>query len=349
VVPPIVEFFAPILIGQPVDDVRELWRRMYHCGNFWCRVGVGLSVLGGIEAALWDCLGKARGAPVYQLLGGAHRARLPCYATGGPSNAPVDRLFAKIEHYLSLGFNAVKIGAGWIHADGRFEIPSSPDAAANLEGEKVAAIRNRFGSQLGLTIDGHMGNSPDGTWKLETAAAVMRAVEPCRLLFFEEPLHYLDTAGYAELCQQSNVPIAAGECLTGVSEWQTFIDNDCCHVGQPDASFTGGLSECLLVADRLAARDRQIATHAWGAGGSLMQNVHFGFAAPNTMILEVPPDFGPLHAELVGDSFRMDNGEVRRPETPGLGIQLTDDIKRRFPFVPGSGEFNSVPGKILRG
>ena len=61
-VPSMVEFFKPILIGQDVDDVEELWQRMYHCGNFWCRVGLGLSVLNGIEAALWDLKGKWRQA-----------------------------------------------------------------------------------------------------------------------------------------------------------------------------------------------------------------------------------------------------------------------------------------------
>ena len=68
---------------------------------------------------------------------------------------------------------------------------------------------------------------------------------------------------------------------------------------------------------------------------------------PNTSILEVPPDFGPLHAEIMGDSFQMKNGFVLPPQAPGLGIRLTDELKRRFRFVPGSGEFNSVPGKVL--
>src|SRR6185295_4561368 len=58
VVPSIVEFFKSILIGQTVDDIPELWRRMYHCGNFWCRAGLGVSVLNGLEAALWDLKGK---------------------------------------------------------------------------------------------------------------------------------------------------------------------------------------------------------------------------------------------------------------------------------------------------
>jgi L-alanine-DL-glutamate epimerase-like enolase superfamily enzyme len=82
-VPVIVDFFKPILIGQTVEDIPELWRRMYHCGNFWCRVGLGTAVLNGIEAALWDAKGKLLGQPVHALLGGTKFDRLPCYAREG--------------------------------------------------------------------------------------------------------------------------------------------------------------------------------------------------------------------------------------------------------------------------
>jgi L-alanine-DL-glutamate epimerase-like enolase superfamily enzyme len=78
-----------------------------------------------------------------------------------------------------------------------------------------------------------------------------------------------------------------------------------------------------------------------------MQNLHAGFAAPNTLILEIPPAAGPLHTELWGDSLVMRDGYVLPPEAPGLGVHLTDTIKARYPFVPGTGEFNSVPGKLL--
>ena len=346
----IVEFFRPVLIGQSVDDadaIDRLWQRMYHCGNFWCRVGLGLSVLNGIEAALWDMLGKRLNLPVCQLLGGPRHERLPAYASGGPSNYPLSTLAKKVEYYLSLGFNGVKLAAGAFTRDESFTISAAPQEAADLEAEKLRFLRDRFGNSLQLMLDGHMGNSPSQTWDLAAAQAVLRAVEPFDLLFFEEPLHYTEPGSYAELCRTSNVPIAGGECLTGVAEWQTFIQRDCFDVGQPDASYTGGLTTFMEVAQMLADRGKRVATHSWGAGGSLMQNVHCGFAAANTMILEIPPDFGPLHRELLGDSFQMHDGHVMPPTAPGLGVVLTDEIKARFPFQPGSGEFNSVPGKVM--
>lgn len=347
-VPTIVDFFRPILLNQSIDEIGELWQRMFHCGNYWCRVGLGLAVINGIEAALWDLRGKLEGKPVYELLGGTQHNSLSCYATGGPSNYPLDRLAAKVEHYLSLGFLGCKLGAGAYTADCGFYGPTEPLAAADFEADKLQFVRKRFGYEVQIMLDGHMGNSFTAIWDLETAKAVLAAVEPFQLLFFEEPLHYTNIAGYSELCRSSKTPIAGGETLTGVAEWETFIDRDCFDVGQPDASFTGGMQVVLDVARLLAERGRRIATHAWGAGGSLMQNIHCGFAAENTCILEVPPNYGPLHSEIIIDeSFRMHDGHILLPQTNGLGIKLTDDIKRRFPFVPGSGEFNSVPGKIL--
>jgi galactonate dehydratase len=346
-VPEIVEFFKPILIGQNVDNIPELWNRMYHCGNFWGRVGLGAIVLNGIEAALWDLKGKIENQPVYELLGGCKHKSLPCYATGGPSNYPEERLAAKMDFYLGLGFRGFKLGAGKFSREDGFIIPSAPSEAAELEAEKLEFVRAHVGDGVLVMLDGHMGNSGDVTWNLETAKAVMKAVEPYNLFFFEEPLHYTDPWSYAALCKSTSVPIAGGECLTATYEWRVFVEQNCFDIGQPDASFTGGLNEFMKVAAMLERKDRKIATHAWGAGGSLMQNIHCGFACKNTAILEIPPAFGGMHSDIIADSFHMENGKVLPPDKPGLGIVLTDEIKDRYPFVRGSGEFNSVPGKVL--
>ncbi|MCX6620862.1 MAG: mandelate racemase/muconate lactonizing enzyme family protein [Acidobacteria bacterium] len=346
-IPEIVSFFRPILIGQNVDNIAELWARMYLCGNFWCRVGLGLAVINGIEAALWDLKGKLLGLPVYELLGGRKHERLPGYATGGPSNYPKERLAEKMDYYLSLGFHGFKIGAGSLSANGEYYTPRTPAEAADFEGDKLHFVRQHVGKDIRVMLDGHMGNSADFTWDVAIAIAAARAVEPYNLFFFEEPLQYTDPWGYAELCQATTVPIAGGECLTGSYEWRVFSEHDSFDIAQPDASFTGGLGEFMKVAAMFDARGKGIATHAWGAGGSLMQNVHCGFAASNTKILEIAPDCAGLHTDIINGSFVMKNGYVLPPDRPGLGIILTDEIKNRYPFVPGSGEFNSVPGKVL--
>ncbi len=196
-------------------------------------------------------------------------------------------------------------------------------------------------------LDAHMGNHATATWNLDTAMAVAKAVETEDLFFLEEPLHYTRPDWYGELCGSTKTPIAGGECLTSLSEWQTFIEKDCFNIGQPDAAFVSGLGPFMEIAASLARRKSRIAPHAWGAGAAQMQNIHAGFACPNTAILEVAPAYGPLHSELIGDSLQIKDGYVLPPQKPGLGIELTNATINRFPFQPGSGEFNSVPGKIL--
>jgi L-alanine-DL-glutamate epimerase-like enolase superfamily enzyme len=347
-VPEIVEFFKPILIGQTVDNISELWKRMYHCGNFWCRVGLGLIVLNGIEAALWDLRGKMLGLPVYELLGGRKHDKLLCYATGGPSNYPLSLLEKKVDFYLGLGFKGFKLGAGAYYKD-RFHLPMSAAEAADLESDKISFVRKHVGKDIHIMMDGHMGNSPgtNTTWDVGIAQAVMKALEPYNLFFFEEPLHYTDPWGYAELCKSTSVPIAGGECLTGTYEWRVFTERDSFDIGQPDASFTGGLGQFMQVAAMLESRGRKIATHCNGAGISFMQNIHCGFACANTVILEILANYAGLHSEIIGDSFIIKDGYAYPPEKPGLGIVLTDEIKNKYPFVSGSGEFNDVPGKLL--
>jgi L-alanine-DL-glutamate epimerase-like enolase superfamily enzyme len=345
-VPETVKFFEPILIGRNVDDIPKLWREMYHCGNFWCRVGWGASVLAGIEAALWDLKGKVEKVPVHRLLGDSRHSALPCYASGGPSNYPKEQLARKIDFYTSLGFKSVKLGTGSYNPEELWEIKDTPDAAAEYEVDKLQFVRSRFGTDLEVMLDGHMGNSPGATWTLPTAKAVLAAVAPYGLSFFEEPLHYTDIQGYAELCRASKIPIAGGECLTATCEWKTFADYDCFDIAQPDASFMG-ISEFMETAAIFKRRNRQIATHCWGAGAALMQNIHCAFACDNTRIIEIPPAFGPLHSEIMRDSFQMKDGKIIRSDAPGFGIHLSDATKAKFPFAPGSGEFNSVPGKIM--
>lgn len=163
-----MDFFKPILIGQDVSNIQELWDRMCHCGNFWCRVRLGTSVLNGIEAALWDLKGKLEGCPVYQLLGGLKHERLPCYATGGPSNFPEDRLAAKMDYYLSLGFVGFKLGVGRHSPEEGFVVPRSPTEAAEFEARKLDFVRSQVGKDIKVMLDGHLGTAPDrlGTWTL---------------------------------------------------------------------------------------------------------------------------------------------------------------------------------------
>ena len=359
-VPLVVDYLRPVLLAvEGVDredfDLREVVARMRTCFQYWGRVGLGAAVLAGIEGALWDLVGKVRGVPVHRLLApeapGTPEApaSLPAYATGGPSPWPTDDLLRKVEFYLGLGFRAVKLSSGYLDSATRNEVSShGVQDAVDTEVGKATLVRERFGDDVGLLLDGHMGHreGPD-RWDVGTAAAVLKALEPFGLTFFEEPLRYDDVAGYAELTRSTTIPVAGGEQLSTVGEFAAFAERDAFAVAQPDGAWLG-IDGFVQVATLFGRNGRQVAPHAWSGGVGVMQNVHAAFACPNTLIVEIPPAAGPLHTELWGDSLRLEDGRVLRPEAPGLGVELTDATRAAYPFRPGAEEFSSVPGKVMR-
>lgn len=350
IVPEIVDFFKPILLGLKDAEIqpRRLWDRMYHCGNFWARAGVGVNVLAGIEGALWDLRGKMDRQPVYHLLGGRRHDRLLGYATGSVSNYPWSDLIAKIERYRSAGFRAAKFGAGWSNsATGEVFTGRTPQAWAEMESEKLETIRRDIGRDFTICLDGHMSNVEDERitgWDIGIAKAVLKSLEPYDIYFFEEPLNYNNIAGYAELCRSTAIPVAGGENLSTREEFWQYASVDGFDIAQPDASYTG-IGAFLDIAHMFAIKNKRVATHAWSSGVGVMENIHAAFATPNVAILELPPLAGPLHTEVYADGYRFKDGYILPPEVPGLGVRLTDEIKSKFPFIRGSGEWNAVPGK----
>lgn len=353
-VPHIVAYLRPILLAaeefEPGSlDVRRLTARMRTCFQYWGRVGLGAAVLAGIEGALWDLAGKLAGVPVHRLLADTAPADLPAYATGGPSPWPKDDLLRKVDFYRSLGFTAVKVSSGYLDPVSREEVPlAGVGAIVAAEVEKVTLLRERFGAELGILLDGHMGHREgESRWDRDTAQQVLQALGPYRITLFEEPLPYDDLDGYAAVTASSPVPVAGGEQLTSYAEFATFAAHRAFAVAQPDASWLG-IDGFVRTAALFASDARAVAPHAWSAGVGVMQNIHAAFACANSLIVELPPAAGPLHTEVWGDSLRLRDGRVMRPDAPGLGVRLTDETKEKYPFQPGAEEFASVRGKLMR-
>ena len=204
---------------------------------------------------------------------------LPAYATGGPSPWPADDLLRKVEFYLGLGFRAVKLSSGYLDSATRDEVPTNGvQAAVDTEAGKATLLRDTFGAEAGLLLDGHMGHREGPQrWDVETAGAVLHALEPFGLTFFEEPLRYDDVAGYAELTRGTTIPVAGGEQLATVGEFGAFADRDAFAVAQPDAAWLG-IDGFVQVAAQFGQNGRQVAPHAWSGGVGVMQNVHAAFA-----------------------------------------------------------------------
>lgn len=345
VVPLVVDYVKPILLNAETLDIETLVRRMRTCLAYWGRVGVGAAVIAGIEAALWDLHGKQEGVPVHVLLGGAKHASLPAYATGGPSPWPVEALLEKVDFYLGLGFRAFKVASGYLDPQSRGELAvRSVSEAAELEASKVRTLRQHVGPSVGILLDGHMGHRESADrWSALTAEQVLKALAPYDVLMFEEPLPYDDLDGYARLASSSPIRVAGGEQLSSAAEFKPFADRQAFAVAQPDAAWLS-MTDFLSVAGMFGS----VAPHAWGAGGAVLQNLHAAFACANTLIVELPPAAGPLHTEIWGDAVQLRDGDVLAPQMPGLGTQLSEAVKERYPFVAGVEEFSSVPGKVMR-
>ncbi|MSU23266.1 MAG: mandelate racemase/muconate lactonizing enzyme family protein [Opitutus sp.] len=361
VVPSIVEFYEPILIGQSPLEVDVLSRRMFTAGKFWARVGLGSVVLGGIEAALLDLKGKALGVPVYELLGGRCHETLPCYATGGVSPFEWGELEGKVAQYLSLGFNSVKLGAGRYKPGGPFLWSRTPQEARDVEVSKIEFLVKRFGASFQLNLDAHMDNltEADHIWNLPTAQFVLQALEGYPIGFFEEALPYTDMRAYGELRASTSLPVAGGESLSSLEEWRDWLAHDPFSLAQLDASWMGGIMNFIKIARLCELKGVSVATHAWSATPGVAANLHAAFACRNAAILEFAaynpnkPELNthlqaPLLTELWVEPPVLEKGRLRLADTPGLGVRLPDGFLEKYPFQPGSGEFNSVQGKVLK-
>ena len=297
------------------------------------------------KTRLWAWDEKAQ---VYDLLGGRLHDRSVGYATGCISHYPWSDLLAKFDLYREAGFVGAKVAAGWVNLhNGECSRGRSSQAWADMEAEKLEAVRAHVGTDFIVCLNGHMSNveeADEAVWDVGIAKAVLCALEPYDLFFFEEPRHYNGRPGYAELCASTAVPVAGGECLTTREEFEQYASARAFDIAQPDASYIG-TGPFFDVAAMFAAQKKRVATHAWSSGVGVMQNIHAAFATPNVAILELPPLAGPLHTEVYADGYRFEGGYILPPEAPGLGVRLTDDFQNKHPFVPGSGEWNTVPGK----
>jgi L-alanine-DL-glutamate epimerase-like enolase superfamily enzyme len=359
-VPGVVEFYAPILVGESPLDIDVLCRRMFTAGKFWARVGLGSIVQSGIESALLDLKGKALGVPVYELLGGRCHDTVHCYATGGVSPHARDELEGKVAQYLSLGFDAVKLGAGSYRLGHPVVASRTPQEARDVEVEKVEFLMKRFGASFQLNLDAHMDNlgEADHVWNLATAQFVLHALEGYPIGFFEEALPYTDMRAYAALRASTTIPVAGGECLSSLEEWRDWLEHRPFALAQLDASFMGGIMNFMKIARLCELQGVSIATHAWSATPGVAANLHAAFASRNTSIVEFAayspnrPALNthvdaPLLTELWVEPPVLEHGRLRLADTPGLGVRLPEGFCERYPFQPGSGEFNSVKGKVL--
>jgi len=311
----LIEHLGKKLVGRDPFAIAELQRGMRLETSFWTRSGLTKCVISALEIALYDLKGKALGVPAYELLGGAKIPKLRLYASGG-INKPLDDLAAEMKSYADAGFKAVKI------------------RARELQIDKVEVSRAALGPDVKLIVDMNQSFVQQPIGFVE---AMRYAKEIARhdIFFLEEPLEVDDVDGYRQMVKYAPMPISGGETFSSAAEFQRHVELGCFHVVQPDATTVGGIGECFEVILNAQARGVDAIPHVWGAAPCVAANVHAAFAAGARMS-EWPMLPNPLRDEMYIEPFEIKDGELQKPRLPGLGIQLTDELIEKYPYIPGT-------------
>jgi L-rhamnonate dehydratase len=301
-------YLKPLLIGADPLDSEYLWQSMYRRTLPFGRKGIGMTAISAVDLAIWDAKGKILGQPVFRLLGGRTKPKIPVYASRLYSQ-PLDTLYAEAKAYADEGFSAVKLRFGWGPKDGIAGI------RRNIALVKTA--REAVGPDVDLMADCYMG------WTLEYAKRMLRALEPYDLRWVEEPLIADDLAGYAELRALGHVAISGGEHEYTLHGFRQALDVKAFDIAQFDVNRVGGITAAKKVADLCEAYDIAVIPHA-----GQMHNYHVtmsSYAAPIAEYFpKVPVEVGNelfwyvFEGEPVAERGFIDLAEDR----PGFGLTL---------------------------
>ncbi|MGD0073648.1 MAG: mandelate racemase/muconate lactonizing enzyme family protein [Candidatus Binataceae bacterium] len=319
----IVRYFAQLLVGLDAANPNAVYRTAYWSSSYFGRTGLTVMVLSAIEIALWDIMGKALGVPVHQLLGGAIHDSLPVYASGGTPTLSLDQLAAQAAQAKAQGFKGFKMRANFFQYQ------------PEVEAERVGAVRNAVGEGMMLALDA-VQNFNLRPWSVKQAARMLSRLERYDLSWAEEMLPPYDPLAYAELRRLSPIAISGGEGLTTATQFEQWLRAGAFDLAQPDATIIGGIGEARRACDAAAAHGVQVAMHVWGAAPALAANYQLAFTIPNCVILERPIMGNPLETELMTEPLVLENGHVRSSTIPGLGVRLTDELKEKYRYVPGT-------------
>jgi L-rhamnonate dehydratase len=301
---------ARFLEGRDPAQVEKIWDQMYFSTQYYGRKGLVVNAISGVDLALWDLLGKLRGEPVYQLLGGAVRDELVFYATG-----------ARPDIAKQLGFIGGKLPLHHGPAEGE------EGFARNIA--MLEDMRAKVGPDFWLMLDCWM--SLDLNYSIKLA----RRAQDYGLKWIEEALSPDDYWGYAEL--KRNAPpgmlVTTGEHEATRWGFRMLLEMGCCDIIQPDVGWCGGMTELVKIAALADSRGVLVIPH-----GSSVYSYHFVITRHNSPFAEflmmapaadqVVPMF---HPQLIGEPIPV-NGRLKLPDRPGFGVELNRNIALHRPY-----------------
>lgn len=311
-----VHELSDYLVGQDPSRINDLWQVMYRAG-FYRGGPILMSAIAGIDQALWDIKGKVLGQPVYELLGGLVRDKMKVYSwVGGDRPADVIR---DIKRLREGGFDTFKM-------NGTEEL-AIVDSSRKVDEAvaRIAEIRAAFGAEIEFGIDFH------GRVAAPMAKPLLKALEPYRPLFVEEPVLAEQAEQYARLAECTSIPLAAGERMFSRFDFKRVFQAGGISIVQPDLSHAGGITECFKIAGMAEAHDVAFAPHCPLGPVALAACLAVDFVSHNAVLQE--QSMG-IHynkgAELLDfvknkDDFRIEDGFINPLRKPGLGVEIDEE------------------------
>lgn len=308
---------SAVLLGEDPSDPVALWHRMFESTDYLGRRGLTMHAIGGLDLALWDLRGKIEGKPIHELIGGAKRDSLPAYGTIYPMARTAEGV-------------AGQVAAGQARNLRNFKFAADPWWLDDISqtGQLLAAARKQAGDQANLIVDAALS--------YRTAAEGLRlypAFRDAGIWFLEAPLPLDDVEGHLELSRHG-IPLGVGDLgFTHVREFIEMMDRGGASICQPDITQVGGFTGILQVAAAAYARNKRVITHGYKTNIEIAANLHFLASQPNVEPLEFSLSHSPLRWHTTLEHFPVEeDGCVRVPQRPGLGVTLNPKTIERYRF-----------------
>jgi L-alanine-DL-glutamate epimerase-like enolase superfamily enzyme len=348
--------YKSMLLGQNPCNVDMIFRAIKRFGGSG-REGGGVS---GIEIALWDLVGKVYGVPCYQFLGGKCRDRIRLYAdTPAPEKLTPEGYVQRVLGRKAMGITFIKFDVGmhvlhgyvegglvgaptkYEYGMGRHYVARGTAVGTQLTekgiarfAEIVAAVREAVGWDMPLAVD-HFG-----PLTVKDGIRLGHALEPYGLAWMEDIMPWEDVEGNLQVTRAINVPTLNGEDIYLLDGWREMIEKRAIDIIQPDLLTAGGMLETKRIADYAESFGLPTVLHFAGSPIAFMANLHCAAAIPSFMVLENHALDLPFWKDLVTGlpENLIEEGYVRVPEKPGLGVDLNyEGIKANL--RPPSGLF----------
>ena len=325
----IKELSEPFIIGTNPFDTEKLWDRLYSGSHGFRHPGiVSTQVVAAYDMAYWDIVGKALNQPIYNLLGGKYNEKLRAYTYIYDWHAPQppEKAGEAAAKLVEQGFTAMKLDPIKIHPAPR---DISLDELHYTEAV-VRSIREAVGDKADILMGTH------GQLTTHSAIRFAKMLEPYEPLWFEEPVPPENMDEMARVAQQTSIPIATGERLATMHEFNLLLKKQAAHIIQAHVGLNG-IMGMKKIAGMCEANYAQIAPWMWCGPVAGAANIQIDVCSPNFLLQEGIETWGGFHAEILKEPIRWEKGYIIPSTKPGLGVELNEEVAAKHLYNPPGG------------